>query len=403
MEIIDSLWQYVLLQFQDNEFLVGGVGAGIFAALLYTARSAPSRIWNWIKMVSTSKITITSDEDYAMINKTLLYLQKRKPFIRQSKFSSIGTYNEEDDVRKKELGIGYGSHFYMIGGRPALVNYTVDENAKLNDMTRRIISITILSRYPHKIFDKIINEADKEGSESKSMDVKVFAHGGWRYVSNIGKRYLSSVTMSDEQREKITTSVEGFLESKEDCREMGIPWSHSILLYGKPGTGKSSLAMAIGTEYDLPIYYMNLSSIKSDSQLEDAFRDMEPRSILLMEDIDGFAILNDRSGDENKSKTTEEGPTTSGLLNCMSGLMTPDGLLTIMTTNHPEKIDPAFMRPGRVDDKILVDRLTPDLAAGMYQRLTGELVDDTSQFADLTGAEVERMAKEHNAIKRKEK
>lgn len=166
--------------------------------------------------------------------------------------------------------------------------------------------------------------------------------GSFRRSSDVPIRPAESVVLIDGQKERILSSLHTFLAQEDKYVEMGIPWHTGLLLFGPPGSGKTSIATAIAHTLNLDIYYISLSSLEDDNALLELLSDVSPRSILLIEDIDVAHAATDRDD-------TERGVTLSGLLNGLDGIATPHGIVTIMTTNHFDKLDPALVRPGRVD------------------------------------------------------
>jgi len=101
--------------------------------------------------------------------------------------------------------------------------------------------------------------------------------------------------------------------------------------------------LGIASELNYKLAILDLNTINSDEQLSARISDAPERSILLMEDVD--AIFVDRTSVQKRKR----GITFSGFLNALDGVRSKDGTITIMSTNHKEKLDPALIRPGRCD------------------------------------------------------
>ena len=143
---------------------------------------------------------------------------------------------------------------------------------------------------------------------------------------------------------------------------MGVPWRLGILLYGEPGTGKTSIAHTIASRTDRRLAVVPLADLKSDEDLFSAFEDIRDDSIVLLEDVD--------CAFEQRENEDAEGITFSGFLNCIDGVITPqNGRILMMSTNHIDRLDPALVRPGRVDLKLEVPLLTAEAATDYVDRL----------------------------------
>jgi chaperone BCS1 len=114
------------------------------------------------------------------------------------------------------------------------------------------------------------------------------------------------------------------------------------LYFGEPGNGKSSLAAAIGYEYKRHIYFMDINSFQNDEMMKAAFSSIRENSILLIEDID--QVFNGRNPVRKECQVT-----FSMFINMLSGVLDKDNLITIITTNKKDELDPALLRAGRMD------------------------------------------------------
>ena len=166
--------------------------------------------------------------------------------------------------------------------------------------------------------------------------------GNFKTVSDIPVRPLDTVILREGQRERIINELTKFLDQEKRYVEVGLPWHIGLLFHGAPGTGKTSIATAIAHSLGLDTYSVALSAVDDDNALMDLVSDVRPRSVLLLEDVDVAHAAKERSDDQS-------GVTMGGLLNALDGIGTPHGIITLMTTNHIETLDPALIRPGRVD------------------------------------------------------
>ena len=189
--------------------------------------------------------------------------------------------------------------------------------------------------------------------------------GSWRQRSDLPPRTMESVALPPEQKERITLDLKTFLEAEEQYNRLAIPWHRGYMFHGPPGTGKTSLVKALANEFNLDLWYISLADLKAESSLLGLLAEVGPRSILLLEDIDTMRITHDRDGAEQGTISM------SSLLNTLDGVATPHGLITVMTTNRFELLDPALTRAGRMDMVEKLDYPTVATVTQMFEHFYG--------------------------------
>lgn len=198
----------------------------------------------------------------------------------------------------------------------------------------------------------------------------------WQRAKSLAVRDPGTVVLADGLMERLSNDLGQFLKNEEIYSRIGIPWHRGYLLHGPSGTGKTSAARALASAHQLDVYYLPLSDVKSDTNLVQMISNIKDRSILLIEDIDiAHAAISREEGDRL---------TLQGLLNALDGALTPQGLITIMTTNHIESLDPALIRKGRCDLIERIDYLTDQQLSKLVTVMTGK----TGPLPTLNGREV---------------
>ncbi len=155
-------------------------------------------------------------------------------------------------------------------------------------------------------------------------------------------------------------------------QQHGIPWRRGVLLWGGPGTGKTSFARAIAELLDLPVHVFDLAGM-SNQDLKRAWRNMLETSpcIALLEDLD--AVFEGRKNVAPPSAMSQ-GVTFNELLNCIDGIERVDGMLLVVTTNCLDKLDPALVdRPGRIDSKVEFKSLDHEGRVKMATRILDDV------------------------------
>ena len=193
--------------------------------------------------------------------------------------------------------------------------------------------------------------------------------GHWQTRSDLPPRTMDSVSLPQEQKDRIILDLKKFLESEDQYNRLAIPWHRGYMFYGPPGTGKTSLVKALANYFNLDLWYISLSDLNAESSLLQLVGGVGPRSMLLLEDIDTIKITHDRDSAESGKIST------GSLLNTLDGVATPHGLITVMTTNRFDILDDAIKRAGRMD---LVEELgypTMDTIQDLYKHFYGHSVE----------------------------
>ncbi|OMO84475.1 hypothetical protein COLO4_22025 [Corchorus olitorius] len=189
----------------------------------------------------------------------------------------------------------------------------------------------------------------------------------WRPVNLDHPATFETLAMDSELKNTILKDLEMFLRRKEHYRKVGKAWKRGYLLYGPPGTGKSSLIAAMANYLKFDVYDLELTDIRCNSELRRLLVATVNRSILVVEDIDCTIELQDRMAEVRAAEIRDFGGspqkqvTLSGLLNFIDGLWSScgDERIIVFTTNHKDKLDPALLRPGRMDVHVHMSYCTP--------------------------------------------
>jgi hypothetical protein len=173
------------------------------------------------------------------------------------------------------------------------------------------------------------------------------------------------------------SEVRRWMDSENWYKERKIPWKRGLLLTGSPGTGKTAFVRALGQELNLPIFCFDLSSMSNGDFVSswDRVCNNAP-CIALFEDIDG--VFNGRENIMCQGKM-EHGLSFDCFLNILDGADNSEGILKIVTTNDPKKVDPALgvasngcgmsTRPGRIDRIVEFRPLTHEGRVKMANRI----------------------------------
>lgn len=205
------------------------------------------------------------------------------------------------------------------------------------------------------------------------------------------KKPLEYLYLPEEVNDKLINYLKTFKESRSHYDRYGFPYRGGILLSGVPGCGKSTTILATATYLDKDIYYLDLGVIRTNSELKLCMDYIKGSSkngaIVIFEDIDCMStIVLQRFSEDGKeiisastsvtqamktSESTKANDTLSlsFLLNVLDGTMSPENVIFIMTTNFPEKLDRALIRPGRIDISIQLKKCSRYQIAKVFKDL----------------------------------
>ena len=286
-----------------------------------------------------------------------------------------------------------------------------------DDEIDKIKKIQILNDFLNKIkkdyMDKISKKDDKQyiyvyqKTENIDDETKLIYS---EYVNEHNKNFNNVFI---ENKEKLKNYVSKFKENPDEkiiqqYTKMGIPYKAGMLFSGSPGTGKTSTIKAILKETNRHGIIINLSNIESNKELENVFRNRKINNktydgkqlCFILEDCDAtklssikerkdskdskddsFTLITDRPESPKNSSTEKnlaeelktmiasqnKGFDLSCFLNILDGIIELYGVMIILSTNHPDKIDEALIRPGRIDFKYEFKKASKQIICEMLQ------------------------------------
>ncbi|KAI0521979.1 P-loop containing nucleoside triphosphate hydrolase protein [Xylaria bambusicola] len=221
---------------------------------------------------------------------------------------------------------------------------------------------------------KLIQTCQDYADKQAEFFVIIYARdrygSSWQPKARKPIRQLDSVHFDDTLKATLLADIRNYLDpgTKRLYRGRNMPYRRGYLFYGPPGTGKSSLSTALAGEFGLDLYEVKIPCVASDQDLEQMFMEIPPQCIALLEDVD--AIWTDRDSEKDEGQgVTRSSCTLSGLLNVLDGVGSGEGRIVIMTTNKPDRLDSALVRPGRVDLKLMLGNISRKSAEQMFVRM----------------------------------
>lgn len=353
---------------------------GLWGSALYYLRAAPTRLIAW----AAGRFSVSMVVDQRMhwlVHRWMTLWLAEHPEVMERCRSFTATYMEappegggiapvgSGSTGRAVLALGNVRLFLHWKGKRVLVSHVLQNNEKRQDTTS-VYHVTVLRGARGDLLELL--------EEGRALDMRLgldtielhtSAMGsGWVSEQRLAKRAPATLVMAGAVKETLLADARRFFDSAQAYRSRGVPWRRGYLLFGPPGTGKSTFALVLASELAAPLYKLNPSEV-SDSGLARLLRTMPPRSVLLIEDIDAAVTETPRRletggeptpGPEMGSTVAMFGVTLAGLLNALDGVGCGEGRLLVCTTNHPERLPAALVRAGRIDVKQEVAVLTPD-------------------------------------------
>ncbi|ESR51315.1 hypothetical protein CICLE_v10031756mg [Citrus x clementina] len=247
------------------------------------------------------------------------------------------------------------------------------ERSSQRGKAERVIELSFPKKYMERILNIYLPYVMEKSNAIKEQNkvVKLYAVGHFGGDSDRGGAWGSTnldhpatfdtIAMDPSMKQASIDDLDRFVKRRNFYRRVGKVWKRGYLLFGPPGTGKSSLIAAMANYLKFNIYDMELTSVYCNSELRRRLVSTSNRSILVIEDIDCSVKLQDRQNGECVEQSEYSKLTLSGLLNFIDGLWSScgDERIIVFTTNHKNRLDPALLRPGRMDMHIHMSYCNP--------------------------------------------
>ena len=267
---------------------------------------------------------------------------------------------------KKESGDKVNKEYYT--GRmnddqlvEKLEKAKIDFNQEVPDTTSAIVAQYAMNIIPLVIFIALIVWMTRKMSKGGGM-MGIGKSNAKMYVEKQTGVTFKDVAGQDEAKESLQEVVD-FLHNPGKYTSVGAKLPKGALLVGPPGTGKTLLAKAVAGEAKVPFFSLSGSAFVEmyvgvgASRVRDLFKQAQQMApcIIFIDEIDAIG----KSRDTQMGGNDEREQTLNQLLAEMDGFESNKGLVLLAATNRPEILDPALLRPGRFDRRIIVER--PDL------------------------------------------
>lgn len=319
-------------------------------------------------------------------------------WMEQALYSILSKYNKLDNSsmltitnESKETtegsgvyyNLGNGTHNLKYRGWNILLNIK-SESVQTNPNYRYPRMVKKYTIITYDLSPKFVKQFEKDMLENKNILLKLNPKSSiiklfidehdsdgstyWYEDQQIPKRSIDTIYLPKEQKDLLIDTIDTFFNSKRFYRKHGIPHNLKILLYGPPGTGKSSLVKAIASHWNMNIYECTggdngkfiPNAITSTFKKDDGYK------LYSISDIDKYpTLINEPEVDIKKDKIKNEDisykQNFGNMINALDGILSGEDKVIIMTTNHIDKFSETLLRPGRIDLKLEISYITPEV------------------------------------------
>lgn len=406
----------------QNSFVTGGFLLMITGSIIALARSLPLRIWTKIKGQFVVSVTVMNTDP--LFDWITLWLNDQ-PYSKKTRrlhattvanyeagnasigdgCSPVQTCSSDDEVKRPKLILSpaKGQHFFKYngtllwldrgeGGQPADSSNqkTSSHSYRFKDENYTLRIFGRSQQVLRALLDEVIAKATAYQAKKISAFVGVYSH--WRRLRTFTPRKMNSVILPDGVAEVILERLREFIAERAWYQEMGIPYHLGMLFHGIPGSGKTSIIGALAGELKMNLYILSLANKDlNDEQFACLISEVPPNSFMVLEDVDSAPAARTREPNQPLVPTAL---TLAGILNTLDGFMASEGSIVLMTTNHRDLLDPALIRPGRVDFEVEFTTATRIQLLRLYQRFFPDSNGDAEVWAmtmqDRTMAEAQQ-------------
>ncbi|WP_179381500.1 AAA family ATPase [Jannaschia marina] len=363
-----------------SDFFAGGLALGALGLAAATLRG-------WVRLLTglvarRIRVSVTLDNRSPAYRHFCLWLEESGVLahVRQVRMT-------DGEWARGTSGFapGPGRHWFTHGGHLCCLDRQLDTKARVGpghaQRPMETLVVTVLLGRVETVTDWIARGAAIARAQDRfGPGLWVLNVDWWDKRADVARRGLDTVVTTDGRVDEVARDMRRFYRSRDWYAERGVPWRRGYLLHGPPGTGKSSLIRALASELDLDIATLDLGrATLTDDALQEAMGTAPRGALIAMEDID--AVFTARQGGERRS-----GVSFSGLLNAIDGVGAQEGRALVMTTNHPERLDPALIRPGRADVHVELGLVGGPTAGRLFARFHPDRPGLAGRFATALGA-----------------
>jgi ferredoxin-thioredoxin reductase catalytic subunit len=337
MNYINLIVENFTTYLSNNDFASAGFVLGFIGVCVTYLRGIPALIKKW----SFRSIEVRDDIEYFECLKKFLSNQQiyfSRHSIYYGKKNTMRLRFASDQEEPKEVNSIVDEHG-IIFHRNKIILFSVNRNTEHKNDKSFNESITLRFLFTSKKeVNEIVDDIIVQNAEKKDV-ISIFSSSSsyWDFHSHREKIICPPILPNNQLRELENDFCE-FFRSEELYRKRNIPYHRGYLLYGIPGSGKSSLVQYLAYKYSCNIHLIRSKESLTGENFPELIEKLPKDSILLVEDMDRIF--------EDKKNNID----VSNLLNCIDGVLSPTHrYLLFITANNKSLIPDALIRPGRID------------------------------------------------------
>lgn len=390
-----ELYKEFLLLSQQNPMVASLIGIWAATMLTFLTKDIPSKIYTTAKRFMFLKLSFMDHGwyyDSIQYNNFNEFIAKRLSDV--SSFS-FGASTTNGNIHGSFFLTPYlGTHWFWY--KKKLFWYSIEHSSSTGGEKQKQQMTLFCFSWNKKTLTAMFNEFKHYHLDNKD-DNGIYTHGdsSWDRVTDSSDKSFDDIIIDTGLKESIIERIDFFLNNKDFYKKKNLPYKLSMMFHGKSGTGKTSIIKALSTYTTRPIYMLDMSMIVP-SKLSQLIASCAG-GILVIEDVDrsGAINSNEEAGTDIVSLMVSGADRIGSIMNAFDGLIEPNNVIIIFTTNHINKIDEAMLRPGRIDCTFEIGTLSCKTVKENLYRLYDN-VSINENFEPIAGADLMKLYSENS-------
>lgn len=337
----------------------GLVTVWLLSTVGFLVRKVPQRLKEYILHHTTVSMTFSSNGQHG--NDVPMFFFVEDWLIKNNRWSSRSLNHATVDAKREELrSFSNGTHWVLIGLRLYKVIKT-EITTKGTASPEFRLTLETFGRDVNIINDIVRRNKVRDSVRYYYTQSTSYGSELWELNEVINDK--KTIFLDAAIKEELDRNVIFFRDNKDWYIKNNQPYKLTIALYGEPGTGKTSLIRYISDLLNSDLHSMSLATMRLD-RFEQTMRSGREGvlRVVAIEDFEKYAKKREPKKPDAEEEDDGRDPankhlTLDILLNTLQGIYPLENVVTVMTTNHIDMVDPAVIRNGRTDLKLEIGRI----------------------------------------------